>query len=213
MKLTLAAAALLAFAGPALAVTVTSVPGAPDPGLSPNATLLAGFDAANLAGVTDTSSGNVITGPGSIGGVRAAPAGTGNGAYRSIGKGGSNTFDFAGWTGGKPLSELSLYWGSIDSFNVVDFLRPDNSLVASVSGSMLPQFNGNQTQAITNRRVHFDFTSSDNVTRLRLRSTGTAFEFDSIAGVAVPEPSTWALMIIGFGAIGFAMRRRRVVAA
>ncbi|MXO60727.1 PEPxxWA-CTERM sorting domain-containing protein [Altererythrobacter salegens] len=27
---------------------------------------------------------------------------------------------------------------------------------------------------------------------------------------AVPEPATWALMLLGFGAIGFAMRRRRV---
>lgn len=26
---------------------------------------------------------------------------------------------------------------------------------------------------------------------------------------AVPEPSTWAMMLIGFGAVGFSMRRRR----
>jgi len=26
---------------------------------------------------------------------------------------------------------------------------------------------------------------------------------------AVPEPATWAMMLLGFGAIGFAMRRRR----
>ncbi|NTZ43936.1 PEP-CTERM sorting domain-containing protein, partial [Altererythrobacter sp. SALINAS58] len=25
---------------------------------------------------------------------------------------------------------------------------------------------------------------------------------------AVPEPTTWAMMLFGFGAIGFAMRRR-----
>lgn len=28
-------------------------------------------------------------------------------------------------------------------------------------------------------------------------------------GAAVPEPATWAMMLIGFGAIGFAMRRRK----
>lgn len=31
----------------------------------------------------------------------------------------------------------------------------------------------------------------------------------SFAAGAVPEPSTWAVMILGFGAVGFAMRRQR----
>lgn len=30
---------------------------------------------------------------------------------------------------------------------------------------------------------------------------------------AVPEPTTWALMLAGFGMVGFAMRRRRVAFA
>lgn len=29
------------------------------------------------------------------------------------------------------------------------------------------------------------------------------------AAAAVPEPGTWAMMLVGFGAIGFSMRRRR----
>ena len=31
--------------------------------------------------------------------------------------------------------------------------------------------------------------------------------------VAVPEPASWALMILGFGAIGAVLRRRRIIAA
>lgn len=34
----------------------------------------------------------------------------------------------------------------------------------------------------------------------------------SRAVAAVPEPGTWAMMLIGFGAIGFAVRRRRPTA-
>jgi hypothetical protein len=30
-----------------------------------------------------------------------------------------------------------------------------------------------------------------------------------LAAGAVPEPGTWALMLLGFGGIGMAMRRRR----
>lgn len=39
---------------------------------------------------------------------------------------------------------------------------------------------------------------------------------NSMAGIylarAVPEPSTWAVMLLGFGAVGFAVRRRRLAA-
>lgn len=35
------------------------------------------------------------------------------------------------------------------------------------------------------------------------------FKLSQITAAAVPEPTTWALMILGFGAVGFAMRSRR----
>jgi len=39
---------------------------------------------------------------------------------------------------------------------------------------------------------------------------GTAGRF-SVATAAVPEPATWALMLLGFGIVGFGMRRRQNV--
>lgn len=38
--------------------------------------------------------------------------------------------------------------------------------------------------------------------------TGTTFTFRT-ALAAVPEPASWAMMLMGFGAIGYASRRRR----
>jgi len=53
------------------------------------------------------------------------------------------------------------------------------------------------------------------ITGVTISSPGTP-GFDSlrqlrlhVAGVAVPEPGTWAMMLVGFGGIGMAMRRGR----
>lgn len=225
MKLRPAAAIAMALlaASPAIAVTMVSSPGAPDPGMAAGQTMLVSFDAPIVAGVTETTTGNVITGAASASGVRAAPAGTGTGAYQSIGTGGSALFDFSGWAGSKGLTSLSLYWGSIDVYNFIDFLNPEGIRIGGVSGSDMPLANGDQTVAMTNRRVFFGFTPQENVTAIRLRSTGNAFEFDSIgaqAGIAanisagpVPEPEAWALCLIGAALVGAAMRYRRRHAA
>jgi hypothetical protein len=199
---------------PAAAVIVTSTAGAPDPGIAAGETLLVSFDTANVAGVTDTRSGNVITTAGSVGGVRAAPAGTlSGGVYRSIGTGGASLFDFSAWTAGRGLASVSFYWGSIDAYNFVDILDGAGAVVSTIGGGALPLANGNQQLATSNRRVFFTFAPTENAMALRLRSTGNAFEFDSIAAQAipgaVPEPATWAMLIAGFGMVGFALRRKR----
>ena len=46
----------------------------------------------------------------------------------------------------------------------------------------------------------------------RLRNTGTndSFKLSSInVTAAVPEPATWAMMLVGCGSVGAAMRRRK----
>lgn len=48
----------------------------------------------------------------------------------------------------------------------------------------------------------------------QLTATGTSLNIDNINvndPAAVPEPSTWAMMVLGFGLVGFAMRRRQTV--
>lgn len=58
---------------------------------------------------------------------------------------------------------------------------------------------------------------SDFHTRIQgINSTQLGIEGGSATGNVVPpvpEPGTWALMLLGFGAVGFAMRRRRRIGA
>jgi hypothetical protein len=51
---------------------------------------------------------------------------------------------------------------------------------------------------------------NEGITGFSLSSSRNSAEIDNLAvGSAVPEPTTWAMMLVGFGAVGFAMRRGR----
>lgn len=50
------------------------------------------------------------------------------------------------------------------------------------------------------------------ITGAQFESVGlNSFEFDNLAVSGVPEPTTWAMMLIGFAAVGFGMRRKKAV--
>lgn len=90
--------------------------------------------------------------------------------------------------------------------NVVELLL-DNQLLGTFTG------NGNGATVWTAKSVGFTGFAGQ---KLIFRAAGTS---DSLGGYidnttltlnsAVPEPGTWMLMILGLGAVGFSMRRRR----
>ncbi len=45
-----------------------------------------------------------------------------------------------------------------------------------------------------------------------VQGVGNQLVLDDISLNAVPEPATWGLMIVGFGVVGAAARRRRIAA-
>ena len=60
-------------------------------------------------------------------------------------------------------------------------------------------------------------TAGERFTGFQISATGlNSFEQLRLAGVqqvtAVPEPASWALMLLGFGAVGFSLRRKRYAA-
>jgi hypothetical protein len=103
---------------------------------------------------------------------------------------------------------FGLFWGSIDSYNVISFFSGD-TYVASFSGSDLPSLtaSGDQTEWSSNRYINFDFGPSSFNT-VKFISSGFAFESDNHAyrNASVPEPMNMALM--GLGLCGLLIARR-----
>lgn len=202
-KFALLAAAGLAFATPAnAAVTFNFVGGTG--GLSAGETLLADFD---------TTNGGVVGGAvvqGDLSGQYAEPAfGDQGDFYLNVVGGSSALFNLISQPGGG-VGSISFDLGSVDTYN-------DFTICLSLSGcstyagfTVVPGANGNQTIPATNGRLTFNATGGDIITSFTLASSQNSLETDNFGiTAAVPEPATWGMMLLGFGLMGFSMRRRR----
>jgi ABC-type amino acid transport substrate-binding protein len=199
---TVAAFAALSLAAPATAaVSLSAAPGT-NPYSGPTPTY--NFDSGRPANVTG---GSIVTGTAA---PHAQPFGS-TGGYFSVGPadGTPGLIDLSSFA---VLNSISFIWGSVDSYNTLDLLGAGGNVLYSYTGNaVFDPANGNQTSPNTNPLVTLFITGADQtaIRSLRLSSTQNAFEIDNLAINAVPEPSTWALMLLGFGAVGFSMRRGR----
>ncbi|QYE33344.1 MULTISPECIES: Npun_F0296 family exosortase-dependent surface protein [Sphingosinicellaceae] len=128
-------------------------------------------------------------------------------AVPGTGSSGSAFLNVGALGGGSVLTRLNADWGSIDSYNTLTFYA-GNTLVQTITGSMFPPANGDQSAADTNRNVTLDFNRNLGITRVGFSSGQLALELDNLSVGAVPEPATWAMMLLGFGMVGAATRRR-----
>lgn len=202
----LSVAGAIAFAASAAAnasiIIGTNVPGA-DPYAGPTPTFT--FD--TIAGTPSFTGGAVVSGTSAS---HAQPLGS-TGSYYSVGldDGTTGVIDLSSYG---DVFNISLLWGSIDSYNTLEFLDSANNVLATFGGDAIRDpANGNQTDPDTNRVVTFLLSDSDvsAFSKLRLTSNSNAFEIDNIAVNVVPEPGSWILMIVGFCGLGLALRRRR----
>ena len=105
-------------------------------------------------------------------------------------------FTIQGGPFASPLASLAAFQGAANVRHLT--LDPANSF-ALVDSELTPQP---------------WIASFDQTTTLHLHA-GDGSPIDNVGGVslritAVPEPASWALMILGFGAVGAALRSRRV---
>lgn len=198
----------LAVAFPAQAAVTISYTGGASP-LPAGLTIIEDFESfAPGASIGGTNAFAYNT---DIGGIAARPAfNTTTGNYAAV-RGdptGSYTNMFAA-----PVSIFSFVLGSLDSYNELTlFFAGGGSQI--FSGSAInngPVADGDQVGSGTNGRVTYTVIGSDPlITGAKFRSIGqNSFEFDKLATGAVPEPSTWLMMMLGMLGVGFSLRRKK----
>lgn len=193
-----------------------------DPGLSHNELMVATFDGNDQVSFDPTHSFGFGLHTGNHAGIALAPSAD-KSQYAAIGAGGQMAFDLRQFhTDDTQLAGISVNVGSIDSYNYVEILGLTSAgdldydhPLFTLDGSAIAAAGGRDG------RLTFGFDDSVLVGGILFGSTGVAFEFDSLAvsldtprptnlaPTAVPEPSSWALLVAGFGALGGTMRRRR----
>jgi fibronectin-binding autotransporter adhesin len=158
-----------------------------------SAALGAVFDASGSAGVVTGSSSSVSAAPF----IGPAPGQQDTSHYLSVGSNASETISFAA-----EQNAFGLYWGSVDSFNKIDFYN-GNKLVATYSGADIAPLlaSGDQGSFAANGYVEFKDLALFNKVVLSSGSSN-AFEVDNISAghisdqhIHLAEPITGTLTV------------------
>lgn len=191
-------------------------------------TLVTGFEttdgSADVSKLIIADGFQFSTGPGaslttgSVDNLEQAPA-AGNPAvqdptqYLAVHAGGFATLEID-----EPVYRISFYVGSFDSFDKMRFfyVPPSNPAWEEGNGTWVNfetlgfdttvGTNGNIFGGATNGLLTLRFDRP--IQAIQFMAGQNAFEVGSIS-IPVPEPTTWAMMIVGFGGVGAIMRRRR----
>jgi hypothetical protein len=129
--------------------------------------------------------------------------------YLAVSSGNSETISF-----GANQRYFGMLWGSVDLTNTATFYENGIAL-ASYTGQQL-EGNSAALGAYPAVGSYVDFASNSSASyfnQIILSESATFFETDNYAAIAVsgvPEPSTWAMMILGFAGIGFMAYRRKL---
>jgi hypothetical protein len=157
-------------------------------------------------GAAFSGSGVVMNngGQGSLG-LYATPYGDATN-YMAVLGGGSEAIAYSSL-----MSSFGLYWGSVDSYNSLAFYNGDTLVATIAGGDVAPPMtaNGGQTDYASNGYVLI--SALPQFDRVVAASSSNSFEFDNVVAggmTAVPEPSTWAMLLLGFSGLGYAALRR-----
>jgi hypothetical protein len=166
-------------------------------------TLVTDFNSPAIANGFTFTGGLLQTGSNTLG---AEPAGDSSQYLSVLG----NQIATLTYSGPGSITDLSVYIGSLDSYNKITFYGTGafSGAGESLLGTDLTASpGGSHTAALDNQRFNFTFTGGT-VDEVAFYSGYNSLEIDNIAA-AVPEPGTWAMMMVGLGLIGFMLRNNR----
>jgi hypothetical protein len=217
-------AVALASIGSVIAANATTVPfasfggGSPIYTVPPGETLYTDFSSGNPGtgtGTLYTPSGQSQSGdqPGSFVAAPYTATGSTTGQFFATTPGETETFIFE-----TDVKDVGVYIGSLDAENVLILHTTSGDItytgteLATVPGASLP---GDGTPTITGSTSNGRFTFVDSAVDITgitvsesLGAASNSFEIAQIT-TSVPEPSTWAMMGLGFVGLAFAGYRAR----
>jgi hypothetical protein len=145
---------------------------------------------------------------------------------------GSNSLDITGSFNSGPTSgvnqdvttvvgqkyRLSFWVGNQDGSDNPNYLSPSTVNLSIDGGPTIAETNANTSTHVINWEEFTDtFTATGTTTNISFLNgtplTDAEGGLDNVSLTAVPEPASWAMMLVGFGGLGVAMRgRRRAIA-
>lgn len=242
MKFVLASAVAALVAGPAAAAIIVTyeAPGVQNTTLVLQQFGIEDFNtrtpAANTSFTTDFGTGGIVQGYYQNVDIRRRDQFGGAGSpgtnYAEV-DGQPYAIDFT-VASGQRLNYFGFWWSAVDRGNRMAFYNDgvqvfalDAATVRAALGTCPDASNGycgkpNQPLFGLNPReqyafVNVQFTGDHTFDRIVWREFPDVGDFESdnhtVGFGVVPEPATWAMLITGFGLVGFAARRRRVAGA
>jgi hypothetical protein len=181
-----------------------------------------GGNPCGFSGSTDNVNINSATN-GTIDGLNITFSSTDSSAITYQGSGQASLGETDGLINNLTFTIESGYGFELADFNLRDPLSSDTHPATSLSSLTITTVDGTSTTFnIDNlngvNRFGVDTSSLGPIASVTLNSTGGFGTFTQLrlgditnlqTGGGVPEPATWAMMLMGFGATGIAMRRSR----